>query len=63
MFIRSLDKESAEAGSIEIFQTQCFKYGIYNAKFVQEVRLSSEEEMGQYLLNMKNNDKTRTMVN
>ncbi len=63
MFIRGLDEESVKRGSSKLFKEQLVKHGIPDAVFVQEVRLSSEEESEQYSINMKNNVKTRTMVN
>ncbi len=62
-FISSLDKETVIIYSMKLFKGYCEKYNIPDAKFIQEVGLSSQEEMDQYRLNMKNNVKTGNVVN
>lgn len=53
-FVYAVDKESAEEKTKEIFKNYLIKYNIPNAKFTQEVKLSSDEEAANYELYMKN---------
>lgn len=63
MFIRALDEDSAKEASVKVFKEQCVKYGIPDAKFAQQIRLSSDEEVSNYTSDVKKNTKLKTMVN
>jgi hypothetical protein len=63
IFVKALDEQTATEGSAIIFKETLVKHKLSLAKFEQEVKLSSEEEMSDYEHFIRNRDLPKKDLN